>query len=39
MDRQRGVAAHTVWLDTPPETSLLAGLHPRQLELELLVEK
>lgn len=28
-----------VWLDTPPETALLAGLQPRQLELELPVEK
>ena len=28
-----------VWLDTPPEAALLAGLQPRQLELELLAEK
>jgi hypothetical protein len=28
-----------VWLDTPPEASLLAGLQPRQLELELPAEK
>ena len=28
-----------VWLDTPPETSSLAGLQPRQLELELLIKK
>jgi hypothetical protein len=28
-----------VWLDTPPETALLAGLQARQLELELPAEK
>ena len=28
-----------VWLDTPPQPSLLAGLQPRQLELELPLEK
>jgi hypothetical protein len=28
-----------VWLDTPPEAALLAGLQPRQLELELPAEK
>ena len=27
-----------VWLDTPPEASLRAGLRPRQLQLELPVE-
>jgi hypothetical protein len=28
-----------VWLDMPPESSLLAGLQPRQMELELSAEK
>ena len=28
-----------VWLDTPREASLLAGLHPQQLELELPAKK
>ena len=34
-----GLLRTMVWLDTPPETALLAGLQARQLELELPAEK
>jgi hypothetical protein len=34
-----GLLRMMVWLDTPPETALLAGLQARQLELELPAEK